>query len=78
MCSFVGTRIYGYCEGYFGRDDYSDKIIILDGCSWIVCAYLDGWGKERVTHVNFDSPEEKVKCIKKWSVRDDDWDEEDW
>lgn len=41
MNGFVGTKIYGYCEGYFDRDGYNDKIIILEGKKWIVCLYLD-------------------------------------
>ena len=24
-----GDEIYGYCNGYFGRDDYDDKICVL-------------------------------------------------
>ena len=28
--SNIGTKIYGYCNGYFGRDDYSAKIIIAE------------------------------------------------
>ena len=66
----IGTKIFGYCEGYFGRDDYSDKIIILEGRTWIVCAYLDS-DSDAVTCVNFDSEEEKNECIKKWSVREE-------
>lgn len=35
-----GTRIYGFCNGYFGRDSYGDKIIIASGIwngkPWIV------------------------------------------
>ena len=29
--SNIGTKIYGYCNGYFGRDDYGAKIIIAEG-----------------------------------------------
>jgi hypothetical protein len=68
MCGFVGTKIYGYCNGYFGRNDYDDKIIILEGNKWIVCAYLDT-DNDYITSVNFDSEEEKIDCIKKWSVK---------
>ena len=68
----IGTKIYGYCEGYFGRDDYKDKIIIFEGPKWIVCAYLD---KDEITCLNFDSAEEKEECIKKWSKKEE---EEDW
>ena len=70
MCGFIGTKIYGYCNGYFGRDDYNDKIIILEGNKWVVCAYLDH-DNDYITSVNFDSEEEKIECIKKWSVKED-------
>ena len=39
--SNIGTKIYGYCEGYFGRDGYGTKIILAEGRKWIVCSYLD-------------------------------------
>jgi len=72
MCGFVGTKIYGYCNGYFGRDDYDDKIIILEGRRWIVCAYLDS-DNDWITCVNFDSEEEKEERIKQWSVKPEDY-----
>lgn len=62
MNSFVGIKIYGYCNGYFGRDDYSDKVIILKGKRWIVCSYLDN---DRVTCVNFNTEEEKIEWSEK-------------
>jgi hypothetical protein len=65
MNSFVGTKIHGYCDGCFGRDDYDDKIIILEGKKWIVCAYLD-IDNDRVTCANFDTEDEKIECIKRW------------
>ena len=70
MCGFIGTKIYGYCNGYFGRNDYDDKIIILEGRRWIVCAYLDS-DNDWITCVNFDSEEEKEERIKQWSVKKD-------
>lgn len=73
MASFIGTKIHGYCEGYFGRDDYESKIIILEGKKWIVCAYLDP-DTDYVTCVNFDSEEEKIDCIERWSKRE----KEEW
>ena len=66
----MGTKIYGYCAGYFGRDDYDAKIIILEGRKWIVCAYLNPYN-DRITCVNFDTEEEKETCIKKWSIQED-------
>ena len=72
--SFIGTRIYGFCNGYFGRDNYEPKVIILEGKTWIVCSYLDP-NKDRVACVNFDSEEEKIECIEEWSIEPE---EEDW
>ncbi|CAN5420982.1 hypothetical protein BH09ACT9_BH09ACT9_00240 [soil metagenome] len=38
--SSPGTRLFGYCNGYFGRDSYGEKIIIATGIwrgkVWIV------------------------------------------
>lgn len=67
--SNIGTRIYGYCNGYFGRDDYDDKIIIAEGRKWIVCvnAYTNS---DWVTCANFNTEEEKEECIKRWSEED--------
>lgn len=64
--SNIGTKIYGYCNGYFGRDDYSAKIIIAEGRKWIVCSYLYA-DNDYVTCVNFDTEEEKEECIRRWS-----------
>lgn len=65
----VGTVIYGFCNGYFGRDDYEDKIIILEGKTWIVCKYFSS---DTVTCCNFDSEDEKIECVKQWQVNDFD------
>lgn len=68
--SNIGTKIYGYCEGYFGRDDYGAKIIVAEGRKWIVCSYLyadNDYVTDYVTCANFDTEEEKEECIKRWS-----------
>lgn len=64
--SLLGKKIYGFCNGYFGRDDYNDKIIILEGEKWIVCAYLDR-DIDYVTCANFNSEEEKVRFVGWWN-----------
>ena len=33
----VGTKLYGYCGGYFGRDSYDDKRVEAIGVDWVVC-----------------------------------------
>lgn len=33
----VGTILYGYCGGFFGRDSYEDKTVEAYGKDWVVC-----------------------------------------
>lgn len=37
----VGDRIYGFCNGYFGRDCYVDKICIVANSRYAVFEDLD-------------------------------------
>lgn len=32
----IGRHLYGFCNGYFGRDSYSNKRIEAEGDDWIV------------------------------------------
>lgn len=66
----IGKIIYGFCDGYFGRDDYGTKIIVFETDCSIACRYVHdeiwrekGW----ISTANFDSPEEKQRCIDAWS-----------
>lgn len=63
----IGRKIYGYCNGYFGRDDYEDKIIIAEGYNWVVCKYFDS---NFPVFSSFNNEEEKNKMILEWSVKD--------
>jgi len=63
----VGQIIYGYCEGYFGRDSYGEKIIEAIGANWIVARDIDN---RTVSFATFDTQDEMIECIKKWSVKD--------
>lgn len=72
----IGKIIYGFCNGFFGRDDYEDKIILFETNTAIVCTYLEGntiYGTAPgiLTCANFDSEEEKQEYINKWSKGDD-------
>ena len=74
MKNNIGKRIYGYCNGFFGRDDYNDKIIIFETAKAIVCMYADSYRGDAITVANFDSEEEKNSYVAKWA--EEDWDEE--
>jgi hypothetical protein len=38
----VGLVLYGYCNGYFGRDSYRDKRVEAFGVDWIVAREENG------------------------------------
>lgn len=38
----VGTKLYGFCGGFFGRDDYWDKRVEAIGADWVVVRYESG------------------------------------
>ncbi len=38
----VGTILYGYCGGEFGRDSYTDKRVEAIGADWVVVRYAEG------------------------------------
>lgn len=31
-----GDKLYGYCEGFFGRESYGEKIVEAVGRDWVV------------------------------------------
>jgi hypothetical protein len=64
----VGQMIYGYCNGYFGRDSYGPKRIEAIGAYWIVVREDDG----RVNFTAFGSESEMSEYIAKWSVKPKD------
>ena len=38
----IGQQLYGYCNGYFGRDSYSDRRIENIGVDYIVTRNTNG------------------------------------
>jgi len=38
----VGTMLYGFCGGHFGRDSYESKRVEAVGADWVVCRDEDG------------------------------------
>jgi hypothetical protein len=64
---YVGVSIYGFCNGYFGRDSYSDKIIIASGEDWIVAKNAEGVAE----FASFEDGEEMDELIINWNVGDD-------
>ncbi|URP22140.1 hypothetical protein SEA_BIG4_56 [Microbacterium phage Big4] len=67
-----GTRLYGYCNGYFGRDGYMDKTVMhsghINGVPWVL-AVMDGDTYPMVAH-GFTS--ENVMEWRKPGIEEDD------
>jgi hypothetical protein len=63
----IGQKLYGYCNGYFGRDSYSDKRIEAIGIDWIVVRELDS--DEKPNFVSFSDRQEMETMIEKWSIK---------
>ena len=70
---YVGTKLYGYCNGYFG-DSYDDKRIEAVGCDWMVVRDID-LGIPRFAC--FRNSEEIENFVKEHSIKDDEpeWEE---
>lgn len=70
MRSNIGRVIYGYCNGYFGRDHYTDCRVEAEGVDWIVVRPLDDpYGLAEFT--SFKNEEEKQDKINEWSKESD-------
>lgn len=39
----LGTKLYGYCNGFFHADYYGEKIVVAFGENWIVAIEEDGY-----------------------------------
>jgi len=59
-----GLKLYGYCDGYFGRDSYGEKRIEGYGSDWIVA-------REKYSEIplmaDFQSYNEMCKYLDDWS-----------
>ena len=79
----IGKILYGYCNGYFGRDDYAKKIIVFETRLAICCRWIDTEGLyilpsgsdyskclDWLVSCRFDTEEEKQKCIDDWSSKE--------
>ena len=60
--SNIGKILKGFCNGYFGRDSYSNKRIEAEGIDWIVVRYDSG----DVAFTTFHSIEDKQIKINQW------------
>jgi len=61
----VGDRITGFCNGYFGRDDYYDKICVMVNDKYAVFQYTEGeWEGHGVVLNYYEKGLEN--CVNDW------------
>ena len=65
---FVGTKLYGYCEGAFGRYSYQEKTIIASGEDWVVVVDTD----DIKEFASFKTVDEMWESIGRWRVEPED------
>jgi hypothetical protein len=63
----TGKTLYGFCNGYFGRDSYEDKVIEGEGKDWIVAREMHTGS---VVFAVFEDEKEKRSCLSEWGQED--------
>jgi hypothetical protein len=64
----IGDKLYGFCDGYFGRDDYDTKICVLITPKYAVFQYLEGDFKGNATVLNNPEKLDK-KTVNAWKIQ---------
>ena len=68
----VGDRIYGFCNGFFDRDDYTDKICVNVTDNYAVFQYLSGRFEGYATVLNYTEILSK-EMVDKWKDKNQDY-----
>lgn len=71
-----GTKLYGFCNGYFGRDSYAEKTVIASGTwgsvNWVVVTTREFRQNVLLMATGFDEGD-----IERWKIdaeEGEDWD----
>ena len=56
----IGTLLYGYCGGHFGRDSYETKRVEALGADWIVC-------RDQYGQIHFASGENVLERLEEYT-----------
>ena len=62
---YVGKKLYGYCNGYFGRNSYEIKRIVYAGLNYIVVEHEDD-NIPAIAYFDNSTQEEVEKLLKDW------------
>lgn len=64
MSIYIGMMLYGYCNGYFGRDSHENKRIEAIGHDWVVVREENGVP----SFARFKSNGEMTTMLANWSM----------
>ena len=64
----VGDKLFGFCNGYFGRDSYDTKICVLVKEFYAVFLLLDGPYEGHANVLN-DPSRLNVEEVKEWKIK---------
>lgn len=62
----VGTMLYGFCNGFFGRDSYSNKRVEAVGADWVVVREENG--NPNFADFSQWNAQDVLEMIEKWKV----------
>lgn len=61
----LGEKIYGFCNGFFGSDDYDNKICVFVTPDYAVFQYIEGKFEGNATVLN--NPDElNEEIVSEW------------
>lgn len=66
---YIGKTLYGFCNGYFGRDSYDDKKIVYVGDNYIVAENENGYPETAIFEGMKES--EVHELISDWLIKDE-------
>ena len=67
----VGSVLKGFCNGFFGRDSYEDKMIEAMGMDWVVVREIDSKEPLIATFHDGWQKEDMWKLLYEWSTSDE-------
>ena len=63
----VGDEITGFCNGYFGHDDYESKICVMANDKYAVFQYIGGESRGYATILNYKDGLKNL--VNDWKVK---------
>lgn len=70
-CKYIGKKLYGYCDGFFGHDSYENKRIEAIGADWVVVRYVHSNDVDFASFNN-DELDKRNSYLETWMKKETD------